>query len=45
MDGGGGMGGGERDVIVERERERENVSLTEVASVTSFSPKQMWHKN
>lgn len=26
-------------------RDWKNVSLTEVASVTSFSPKEMWHKN
>lgn len=37
------MGGIERDGG--RERETENVSLTEVASVTSFSPKEMWHEN
>lgn len=34
-DGGGGSGGGGRC----------SAFLTELASVTSFSPKEMWHKN
>lgn len=40
MDGSGGMQGESSDV------EREIFfCLTEVASVTSFPPKEMWHKN
>lgn len=38
MDGGGGMGG-------ESDGNAERVFLTEVVSVTSFLPKEMWHKN
>lgn len=39
MDGGGGLG--KRGKMVQR----KNISLTEVALVTSFSPTEMWHKN